>query len=156
MADLQYITFWMDHKFYGINILDVKEVNSEFYITPVFHSPKSVLGYVNLRGQLFLIIDLNPVIGAEALNYSSEQYSKGKLIIFKERVGESFGIFVDRVGDVLTIENEKIEEFNSINSEKEESDLEKSRLIDGIVKLEDGLLTIVNAKEIILDQNNIS
>ncbi len=147
----QYISFWIGGRFFGCSILDVKEINSEFFITRVFHAPESMLGYVNLRGQIYLIINLNPILGIRDGSIDGKRKENGKLIIFKESTGESFGIFVDKVGDVLSVEPEDIEEFSAFRQDSNEENLENSKVIGGITKLKNDLMVIINAREIIAD-----
>ena len=75
--DKQFVTFRMDNNFFGIDILTVKEVNIDYAITPVHHSPSIVKGYVNLRGEIFLILNLRSLLGL-----ANRDIKKSKLIIF--------------------------------------------------------------------------
>ncbi len=150
-AKNQYISFWIGGRFFGCTILDVKEINSEFHITPIFHAPESMLGYVNLRGQICLIINLNPVLGIRDVSIDEKRKENGRLIIFKESTGESFGIFVDKVGDVLSVEPEDIEEFSAFRQDSNEENLKNSKVIGGITRLKNDLMVIINAREIIED-----
>ncbi len=80
----QFCTFWLSGRLFGVQILDVKEIHPEVAITPIFHAPRTVKGYVNIRGQVYLILDLRPMLGFE----SCEVDRKSCLVIFKTTVGE--------------------------------------------------------------------
>ena len=62
----QFCTFWISGRHLGVDVLDVKEINSEINLTPIFHAPKEVIGYVNIRGQIYLILDLRLILGFES------------------------------------------------------------------------------------------
>ncbi|MBF0525581.1 MAG: hypothetical protein HQK56_10850, partial [Deltaproteobacteria bacterium] len=42
----QFCSFWLSGRLFGVDILDVKEINSEITFTPIFHASKEVKGYV--------------------------------------------------------------------------------------------------------------
>lgn len=143
----QFCTFWLSNRLFGVDILHVKEITSELEFTPVFHAPSEVKGYVNIRGQIHLVIDLRLLLGFE----NKDIMKTSKVILFKPEVGESFGMLVDRIGDVLEISEDEMErERSKDQNELEES--EKSRgmyLKEGVCKLKDQLLIILSAKNLL-------
>jgi purine-binding chemotaxis protein CheW len=145
-SNKQFVTFWIGDTFFGIDIMQVKEVNSEFQITPLFHGSDVISGYVNLRGEIYLILDLKI-----PLRLDPDPHSQGKLIIFKRRIAEPFGIIVDRIGDVVEVEGSDIHEFN--NSQGEGSNklnvLYEQQIIDGISRLPDNLMISLDAGKIL-------
>ncbi len=142
-----FVTFHMGEQYYGVDIRSVREVNSEFRMTDIPHSPDEVVGYVNLRGQIHLIIDLRPLL---SLPESMIPLLQRKLIIFKEKIGEPFGIIVDDVGDVITISEERIEEFNLQDSMLDipEQPYEQG-IMNGICKLDQSLMVTIDAESIL-------
>ncbi len=142
-----FVTFHMGEQHYGVDIRSVREVNSEFRITDIPHSPKEVVGYVNLRGQIHLIIDLRPLL---SLPESMVPLLQRKLIIFKEKIGEPFGIIVDDVGDVITISEERIEDFNLQDSKLDIPDRTYEQdIMNGICKLDQSLMVTIDAESIL-------
>lgn len=143
-AKRQFCTFWVAERLYGVDILDVKEINSECEFTPVFHAPTEVNGYVNIRGQIHLIIDLRLLLGFE----SNESPGASCIVLFKSEVGESFGVSVDRVGDVVEVEEESIESRSKEGpgqSKEAERQASGGDLGAGVCKLDDQLLVILDA-----------
>ena len=89
----QFCTLWVSGKLFGFDILDVKEVNLETDFTPISHSPAEVKGYVNVRGQIYLILDLRVLLGLDPAEIQRES----RLVLFKPSIGESIGVLVDKV-----------------------------------------------------------
>jgi chemotaxis signal transduction protein len=138
---LQYCTFWIAGRLYGVDILDVKEIYPDVSLTPVFHSPKEVKGYVNVRGQIHLILDLRLMLGHEDKKVDGENC----LVLFKPSVAEPFGILVEKIGDVVVADRDQMEK-----NRPSQADVEKrSDLIDFVCKLEKTLLVVLNPKKIL-------
>jgi len=142
----QYISFWIENKRFGIDILDVKEIYSDVSVTPIYHSTEDIRGYINIRGEIYLVADLRKILGLQKTFINVEE----KLIIFKDMLFESFGIVIDKIADVLNIHANKIEKFSADESETHESYLwnNEHKIIDGICKLDNGLIILLNARNI--------
>lgn len=106
-----FVSFWVGGRLHGIDILDVREINSETSFMPVFHAPPQVRGYVNIRGQIHLVIDPRIPLGmaADATTGNGTGKAKQQLLIFKPQVGESFALLVDRIGDIIQVPVDRIE-----------------------------------------------
>jgi len=145
----QFCTFTLEEQLFGVDILDVKEINSTAEFTPIFHAPPEIKGYVNIRGQIHLIIDLRLLMG-----YKSKDIDESsRLVLFKPRVGENFGVLVDKIGDVVNVDQTQIEEKagNNSSSDKVSSgrDRHLNNIASGICKLEGQLLVIINAEKLL-------
>jgi len=153
----QYCTFWISRRRFGVDILDVKEISPEVDFTPILHAPPEVRGYVNIRGHIYLILDLRLILGFE----SQKVDKASRVVLFKSQVGEPFGVLVDSIGDILIVDEAQIENRRQEDhGPPEEGDERRGLDIgDGVCKLEDGLLVIVRSKSllnIIGDLNGIS
>jgi chemotaxis signal transduction protein len=95
-----YCTFRLSGHLFGFDIRSVREVNAQTALTPVPHAPPVVRGYVNLRGHIFLVLDLRLLLGMEPAPVTADS----RLLIFKATVGESFGVLVDRIGDIVAVD----------------------------------------------------
>jgi hypothetical protein len=67
----QYCCFRISRRLYGVNILEVKEISPVVDFTPIFHAPQGIKGYVNIRGQIYLLLDLRLILGFEAQEIDS-------------------------------------------------------------------------------------
>jgi chemotaxis signal transduction protein len=141
-----FCSFWISHRYFGVDIAEVKEINPETHCTPIPHAPREIKGYVNVRGQLFLLIDMSMLLGFE----SKEADETSRTVLFHPEVGESFGILVDRIDDVRRVFENQIESHPE--SDQDISAGRESRpsdLVSGVCKLEDGLLVILNSRKIL-------
>lgn len=141
-----YCTFRLADRLHGINILDVKEIKANTTFTPVFHAPKEIKGYVNIRGHIYLILDL-PVL----MKHENTAGNTGKhLIIFKQSVSDSLGIVVDNIGDVVEINTADIEERRKRgNASGQSVDNERRRSPDfsvGVCKLKEELMIVIEPR----------
>jgi chemotaxis signal transduction protein len=144
----QFCTFSISGRRYGVDILDVKEVNPEVGFTPIFHAHEEVKGYVNIRGQIYLILDLRLILGFE----SKKVDEASRLVLFKSDAGEAFGILVDSIGDIVTVKEEQIEDRRIEDEGLPDSVKQERRALDlgaGVCKLEDALLVIVNVSNLL-------
>ena len=111
---IKFVTFWIHDELFGVDILDVKEVTPVMKITPIFHAPDEVRGYVNIRGEIHLVINLRFLLDLPQHEITAET----RIVIFKPTIAEPFGILVDRVGDVLEVDSGSIEPEIKSNSKK--------------------------------------
>lgn len=106
----KYLTFALGREEYGLEILKVREIIGYMDVTAVPRTPAHVKGVVNLRGQVFSVIDLRSKFGMEAAERTEQT-----CIIVVDLAPEdgrrvTTGIVVDRVSEVLSISPEKIDE----------------------------------------------
>ena len=142
----QFCTFRINGRLYGIDIQDVKEVCPEAGFTPIFHAPQAVKGYMNIRGWIYLLLDLRRILELEEKAVDGAS----RVILFKPGVGENFGILADTIADIVTADQAQIE-----NRRKQDRDLPEGterRGIDialGICKMEKELLIILNSRNLL-------
>src|SRR5437588_12313669 len=102
-----FCTFRVEGRLFGVDILDVKEVTAETTYTRVAHAPEEVLGLVNIRGHIYLALDLHRLLGPSATVVTSES----RLVLFKPSVGNAFGVVVDEISDIRTVDAGRTESF---------------------------------------------
>ncbi|THB69650.1 MAG: hypothetical protein D6E12_04370 [Desulfovibrio sp.] len=142
----QFCTFWLSGRLLGVDILHVKEVNPEAEFTTIPHAPDEVIGFVNIRGQIHLILDLKRVLGLPSIATGE----KSRLVLFKPSVGEAFGVQVDQIGDVVEVPESTLEAGAVIQDElRPEDNVDISDLISGVCRLESTLLLVVNARNLL-------
>ena len=141
-------TFWLGDHWFGIDARLVKEVSADTACAPIPHAPPAVVGYVNLRGHLYLAIDARQLLGiAPAPGDCPSQ-----LIVFKPAAGEAFGILVDRAGDIVPVDGTQIEVPVSDGEESSGSshtDPSARTVTLGVARLDKALLTIVDPVRIL-------
>lgn len=142
----RYCTFRLSGRLYGVNITDVKEINTEIRFTPIFHAPEEIKGYINIRGQIHLLIDLRKVFGFAP----REIDDTSRVVLFMQHVGDPCGVLVDSIEDVVTV-NEKMIENRRQHNDKIPEGVERrtADVGEGVCKLENELLIILNASRLL-------
>ncbi|MFC1585860.1 chemotaxis protein CheW [Fibrobacterota bacterium] len=152
MAERQFSSLYIGEALFGIDILLIREINKHLEITPVDQAPDFVRGLLNLRGQVITVLDLGIRLGMGALRISKAS----RCVILKtssELSGveglddntceDVVGLLVDRVGDVVGIDTTSMEpppaNVNGVDS----------RYMQGVVKLEDDLMVVINVGEVL-------
>jgi purine-binding chemotaxis protein CheW len=146
---VQLCSFWLAGRRFGVDILDVKEINDRIRITPVFQAPEAMRGYMNIRGLIHLVLDLRAIFGFE----HAEPGHDTRVILFKSTVDEPFGVLVDRIDDVVEVRTDSIRErrkkgeaASGVAANVRKADAE---LTMGVCTLEKGLLVVLNARGIL-------
>jgi purine-binding chemotaxis protein CheW len=151
-STLQMCTFRMANRLFGVNILDVKEVNENTNVTPIYHAPPDICGYINIRGQILLVVNLRETFGFDQ-SHKANAINSGKVVVFKPSVDEPFGILVDEVCDVVSVEQSRIVDRRAGETNSSDSVRELRRAKDGIVfgvcPLDRELLLVLNARYIL-------
>jgi purine-binding chemotaxis protein CheW len=83
----QMVTFNLGHEVFGVNILQVQEINRMVEITAVPHTENYVEGIINLRGKVIPIIDLRKKFGLE-----TKEHDNHTRIIVVDVGGETVGL----------------------------------------------------------------
>lgn len=138
----QLYSFISDGQTFAVRAHDVKEVRSHHElstITPVFHAPDIVRGYINVRGEINLVLDFRKLTGNEAPRPPSED-----LIFFKESTGPAFGILVDKAGEIFSSKNSDLEEWTSSHDMSSGTSSVKNRYTVSICKTEKGLISVLD------------
>lgn len=153
----QYVTFYVDELFFGIDIRIVSEVNPSTDLMPIPLSESHISGLVNIRGQVVLVMDVKSIFS----KIDSVITEKSHIIILKtkdelsnsmslngnftvERYSDKLCAFlVDMIGDVITISVDKIE------APTLQTDHVNHKFISGVVQLRNRLLIILNPAELL-------
>jgi chemotaxis signal transduction protein len=144
----RFCSFYLADRLYGVEITMVKEVNDEFRMTRIFHAPDEIRGYVNIRGQIFLVLDLRYLMGLE----KKENIERSKLLLFKTELMECCAVLVDEVGDVVEVCSDNIEDRRKGRIDKKtplERRKDRSQLGAGVCKLENNLMVIIDPRNML-------
>ncbi len=132
MDEKQYCTFYLDGQHFGVEVLEVQEILRSQELTPVPLAPPVVRGLINLRGQIVTALDVRRRLGradrpaAESVN-----------VVLRTEDG-SVSLLVDEIGDILTLPEADFE------PPPETLQGAARALIEGVYKLPQGLLLILN------------
>ncbi|MEW4570477.1 chemotaxis protein CheW [Tautonia sp. JC769] len=134
-----FCTFRLDRRLFGVDLLDVKEVTAETTATRIAHAPDEVLGLVNIRGHIYLALDLRRLLGLPASAVGAES----RLVLFKPTVGPAFGVMVDEIADIQAAEPGRIASFSRTGPGAAAPGVGRVELIDSVCQLADELLVVL-------------
>jgi purine-binding chemotaxis protein CheW len=135
---LQLVSFNIGDEEFGVDILQVQEINRMLEVTRVPNAPHHVDGVINLRGKVIPIIDLRCRFGMPR-----KEHDKHTRIVVVELNGRVIGFVVDAVREVLRIPRSVTEPPPSIAGSVNEE------YITGVGKLEDRLLILLDLEKVL-------
>ena len=127
----QYIVFVLDSQRYALHLSAVDRVVHLVHITPLSSAPDVLLGVVNMEGRVMPVINIR-----RRFNLPKRKIHLSDLLIFARTKRRSVALVADAVTDVI-----ECSERSLISAELILPGLEQ---VEGVIKLEDGLVVIQN------------
>jgi purine-binding chemotaxis protein CheW len=129
----QFATFFVDGMFFGVEVLKVQEVLRYQEMTCVPLAPQVVQGLINLRGQIVTAIDMRRRLKLAPRDGDAQPMN---MVVRSEEGAVS--LLVDEIGDVIEVSGSSYEQppVNMPAAQRV--------LVDGVYKLEDRLLLVLN------------
>lgn len=137
----KYLTFLIDKQFYAFHISDVVEIIGMMDITPVPEFPDYAKGIINLRGILIPIIDVRLRFCKNEMDYNERT-----CIIILNLKDVQVGFIVDTVDEVVDIDKMNISAVPKL------SDTKTRKFIEGVGKLTNKIVMLVNAQKMLNDE----
>lgn len=135
----RYVTFHVGDGWLGIPVERVQEVLTAQEISPIPIAPEEVAGFLNLRGQIVTAVDLRTRLGLPPAGDGRQELAN---VVVRDG-GELFSLLVDEVGDVVEV----------LPGMEEETpptlELHWRKVCEGVVQLDEGLLVLVEAGELL-------
>ncbi len=103
----QYLTFHLAGEEYAVGILQVKEIITYGTLTKVPHTPPSIRGVINLRGNVVPVVDLGLKFGMTA----SPVTDRTCIVIVEANINEIrtvMGVVADSVSQVISMTDDNI------------------------------------------------
>ena len=139
----QACSFTINGHLYGLNILDIKEVYSDLKFHRIFHANHFIKGYVNVRGQINLILNLRHMLGYQ----DHQDPSQAKVILFKNKISNCCGIIVDNIGEIINLRDIPIDQPSS--DDFKTGDKNSRELVSGVAKLRESVMVLLASQKII-------
>lgn len=129
---MQFVVFKLGGENFAINTNKVQNISEMIAITKVPKSPAYIKGLINLRGSIKPLVDIRML-----LNIVDENDTENIIIL---KIGEEeIGIAVDKVVEVIEVE---LDEVQTLDDKAKD-------YIDGVVKLEENIITIIDVDKIL-------
>jgi purine-binding chemotaxis protein CheW len=138
-TERQVVVFNLGEEEFGVNISEVREIIRMEQITKIPNSSPYILGVINLRGGIIVVIDL-----AMKLGLPSKQADKNTRIIVVEVGDNTVGMVVDSATEVLRLSGDQIEDAPEIITEKIDADY-----IEGVGILGERLLILLDLSKVL-------
>ena len=147
----EFMTFKIADGIYGIDILEIKEVQAVSQVTPVPLTDEVIVGLLNLRGQIVTVIDAGIPLGYPKRRLVPSSY----LLIVKPQKQHQpdaqrvrmltheapVALLIDRIGDVISCGESQIEAAPS--------HLDEGLYLDGALKWEDSLIGLIGISKLL-------
>ena len=134
----QIATFHVGNLLLGVNIDVVQEINRQLDVTRVPHAPDTVLGVINLRGEVVTVVDIRTLLGMPKRNITD----KCRCVVIHSRE-ELVGVLVDRVADILPIPQ------NEIDPAPANIDGVEGKFFHGVHALEHGVVVLLDVEQLL-------
>lgn len=144
----KYLLFSLSGEEYGINIKRVKEIISMIPVVTVPNLPDSILGVIDLRGQIVPVINIKKKLTIA----NSETSTKSCMIITEATVNnesKNFAFVADRVNDILNLNAKDIEPAPSILANL------KTDYIYGIAKVKNDTKILIDFDRLVSTDEHI-
>jgi len=129
----RWVSFTVSDETYAVNVLDVQEVLRDAEITPIPGAADSILGIINLRGNVVPVVDSRMYFGLE----EKPRDEQSRIMVIELFNNEVVGLVVDSVAEVIILDEETVKAASRIGNE------EGSRHILGVVPQDDRLVILV-------------
>ncbi|MFM2590321.1 chemotaxis protein CheW [Vibrio sp. TBV020] len=138
----KYLEFKVAGKYFAYPIDRIREIMEYPQIEEISGSPAQLLGVMNLRGQLVVVFDIAACLGEEIRPVSTKT-----CVIVTEVVRENqtyvIANKVDLVRQVIDVSSSDLEAIPELGGYLE------SPMVQGVAKLEQRLLTILNVDQLL-------
>lgn len=137
----QWATFRVDNELYGIDVMQVKEVLRYSELTPVPGADSSVLGIINLRGNVVTVIDTRQMFRLPR----AETDDDTRIIVVEFNEQEVIGLVVDSVDEVVNLAQNSVE--RAPNASGDES---TKRYVQGVCYHNNLLIILLDLSKMLL------
>jgi len=144
-SEVQMVAFKLENEEFAVDIHRVREVLKMTRVTPLPQAAYFIEGVINLRGEVIPVVDLR-----KRFDLPESERDEDTRIIIVEIHESNVGLIVDSVTEVLR--------FSSAAVQPPPSRVAGTRtdLIEGVGKLDERLLIILNLEKILTSEEVIS
>ena len=126
---MQFVLFALDEQRYALALASVQRAVRVVNVTPLPKAPPSVLGIINVKGDIVPVYDLR-----RRFHLTEREIELADQLIIATTSRQTVALLVDSVSGVFEVAEEEIASANKILPEIE--------YVHGVVKLADGLVLI--------------
>jgi purine-binding chemotaxis protein CheW len=135
---LQYITFKIGDREFGVDIMAVREIRGWSQTTKIPNAPDAILGVVNLRGAIIPILDLRACFGEELT-----KVEKSHVVIIVMIGARVAGVLVDAVSDILSVRDSDIQPIPEVDRQG------RNAMVNEVIVVDKRLVGVISLEELI-------
>jgi len=137
----QWATFRVKQELFGIDVMQVKEVLRIVDITPVPGADNSILGIINVRGNVVTVIDTRRLFILPEVDYNDDT----RIIVVELNDKEVIGLVVDSVDEVINLPQNRVDRAPSLNSDES-----TKRFVQGVCYHNNILIILLDLTKMLL------
>ena len=135
---LQFATFHLNSELFGINILQVQEIQLPQPVTAVPRAASHIKGLISLRGNIVTLVDLR-----KRLRMDESQSIETPYHIVVKTPSKMACLEVGKIGDVIIVPRE---DFRAPPESVQEVD---RKFLEGVYSMQSGILAVVKISEVL-------
>ncbi len=137
-SQFEFITFSAGGQNFCLEITQIREIRRWTPVTALPHTPRDVLGVMNLRGAVIPIFDL-----AARFGLGTTPANERNVVIVAAVDGTTIGLLVESVSEILSVEKTAIQETPDIKSES------TRHSILGMISVDETMVRVVNLDSVL-------
>ena len=144
-GQIEIISFHLGDQVFCVNIMAVREIRGWAPSTMLPHSPKHVLGVINLRGSVIPVIDMAIRLGLPPIKPTERS-----AIIVTNIADKLVGLLVENVSDMITVKEDSLQPAPDVLPEAERS------LTRAIIPVDDQMICYLELDSLFPDTEELA
>jgi len=136
-GQLQFVSFLVGDRAFGVDIISVREITQWAQTTPLPNQPSYTRGVLNLRGTIIPVHDLRMRFGG-----SETKADESNVIVIVQIAAQTIGLLVDAVSDIITIQPDQVLPVPVGGRETE------AKSLNGLVNTDSGMVAVLNLESL--------
>jgi purine-binding chemotaxis protein CheW len=137
-GDVEFVTFHAGGQSFSLDIAHVREIRGWSNVTPLPHTPREVLGVMNLRGAVIPIYDLAICFGLPAITENPRN-----VVIIAMHNKQILGLLVEAVSEIVSVNKDQLQATPDVRS-----DLARHAITD-LMPTEGGMSRVIDLAAVV-------
>ena len=129
---------------FAISIMAIREIRGWVASTNLPHAPSYILGMINLRGTVLVVIDL-----AQRLGLGGQDPNPASVVVVVEANNRVVGLLVDEVCDIITVTDSMRQDTPSIEHGASQD------FIEGLVMIEERIISVIAINAVVPNEATV-
>ena len=121
------LLFRLSEEWYAVKVADVREIFQDYAVTPIPCVPDSILGVVNIRGEIISVTEVATLMGLGAADELSDEAPA--IVIQNDEA--TTAMVIDEIGDIVEVPSGSVEPPLSLLDKTQAEYVAGSVYVDG-------------------------